>query len=158
MGRGQFAVAPACCAVVEDAEAGIDAALAAGMWAIGLGRRTARRSRPHALRQLAGSGWPTVRAGSWRLPRGRWRKAAFDPAAKAIRRRIFTIGNGAFCLRGTLEEGYPGDMPACFVHRVWDDMPIISPSWPTSRAGLAWMCGLTGSGFGRTGATVSYRR
>jgi len=28
------------------------------------------------------------------------------------------------CLRGAFEEGYPGDMPACFMHRVWDDMPI----------------------------------
>lgn len=33
----KLGVAPAACAVVEDAEAGIDAALAAGMWAIGLG-------------------------------------------------------------------------------------------------------------------------
>ena len=30
-------VPPAFCAVVEDAEAGVDAALAAGMWAVGLG-------------------------------------------------------------------------------------------------------------------------
>jgi kojibiose phosphorylase len=34
---GRLGVVPAFCAVVEDAEAGIDAALAAGMWAIGLG-------------------------------------------------------------------------------------------------------------------------
>ncbi|HSN78029.1 MAG TPA: hypothetical protein VL334_23390, partial [Anaerolineae bacterium] len=51
-------------------------------------------------------------------------EAAFDPAGQGHNETIFTIGNGAFCLRGSLEEGYPGDMPACFVHRVWDDMPI----------------------------------
>ena len=37
---------------------------------------------------------------------------------------VFTIGNGAMCSRGVFEEGYPGAMPACFVHRVWDDMPV----------------------------------
>ncbi len=37
---------------------------------------------------------------------------------------MFTIGNGAMCSRGVFEEGFPGAMPACFVHRVWDDMPV----------------------------------
>ena len=37
---------------------------------------------------------------------------------------VFTIGNGNLCVRGAFEEGYPGDMPASFMHRLWDDMPI----------------------------------
>ena len=48
----------------------------------------------------------------------------FDPASQHHMETVFTTGNGAMCLRGAFEEGYPGDMPACFMHRVWDDMPV----------------------------------
>ncbi|MCX7670304.1 MAG: glycoside hydrolase family 65 protein, partial [Anaerolineae bacterium] len=40
------------------------------------------------------------------------------------RETVFTIGNGNFCVRGSFEEGYPGENAASFMHRVWDDMPI----------------------------------
>jgi kojibiose phosphorylase len=119
----KLGVAPALCAVVEDAEAGIDAALAAGMWAIGLGPQE-RVGHAHVrFDSLQGVTLATVLTG---LGDAAWTvvEPAFDPATQKHQETIFTIGNGAFCARGSLEEGYPGDMPACFVHRVWDDMPI----------------------------------
>ena len=49
---------------------------------------------------------------------------AFDPDAQLHSETVFTIGNGQLCVRGSFEEGYPGDHPAAFMHRVWDDMPV----------------------------------
>jgi len=49
---------------------------------------------------------------------------AFDPDAQLHSETVFTIGNGQLCVRGSFEEGYPGDHPAAFLHRVWDDMPV----------------------------------
>ncbi|MEZ4771097.1 MAG: beta-phosphoglucomutase [Caldilineales bacterium] len=119
----RLGVPPAVCAVVEDAAAGIDAALAAGMWAVGLGPQE-RVGHAHVrydslasvtlaelLADLEDFVWTVV-------------EDAFDPATQKHKETIFTIGNGNFCVRGALEEGSPGDMPACFVHRLWDDMPI----------------------------------
>lgn len=119
----KLGVPPAACAVVEDAAAGIDAALAAGMWGIGLGPQERVGHAHLRFDSLEGVTLPQVLAG---LEAAAWTVAepAFDPATQQHKETIFTIGNGAFCLRGALEEGYPGDMPACFVHRVWDDMPI----------------------------------
>ena len=119
----QLGEPPALCAVVEDAEAGIDAALAAGMWAIGIGP-AGRVGHAHLrFDSTEAMTLPAVQAG---LEDAVWTVAEqrFDPATQRHHETIFTTGNGAFCLRGTLEEGYPGDMPACFVHRVWDDMPV----------------------------------
>jgi len=119
----KLGVAPANCAVVEDAAAGIDAALAAGMWAVGLGPQE-RVGHAHVrFDSLEGITLAAVLAG---LENAAWTvaEAVFDPANQLHKETIFTVGNGAFCARGSLEEGYPGDMPACFVHRVWDDMPI----------------------------------
>jgi beta-phosphoglucomutase len=119
----QLGVPPAFCAVVEDAEAGIDAALAAGMWGIGLGPLQRVGHAHLRFDSLQGVTLAAVLAG---LEDAAWTvaEAAFDSAGQLHKETIFTIGNGAFCLRGSLEEGYPGDMPACFVHRVWNDMPI----------------------------------
>ena len=49
---------------------------------------------------------------------------AFDPAKQHHMETVFTTGNGHFSLRGDFEEGYPGSRPACFMHGLWDDMPI----------------------------------
>jgi kojibiose phosphorylase len=119
----QTGAPPACCAVVEDAAAGIDAALAAGMWAIGLGPQERVGHAHLCFDNLEGVTVAAVLAG---LENAAWTVAepAFDPATQQHKETIFTVGNGAFCVRGSLEEGYPGDMPACFVHRAWDDMPI----------------------------------
>ena len=116
-------VLPTACAVVEDAAAGIDAALAAGMWAIGLGPQE-RVGHAHVrYDSLAGVTLADMLAGVencvWTVV-----EHAFDPPTQQHKETIFTIGNGAFCVRGVLEEGFPGDMPACFIHRVWDDMPV----------------------------------
>ena len=62
---------------------------------------------------------------------------AFDPAQQAHAETILTAGNGQHCLRGSFEEGYPGQSPAGFMHRVWDDMPLALtelanlPQWHT---------------------------
>lgn len=116
-------VPPAACAVVEDAAAGIDAAQAAGMWAIGLGPAQ-RVGHAHArFDSLEGVTLADIRAA---LEAASWTVAetAFDPTHQHHKETIFTVGNGYLCVRGVLEEGYPGDMPASFVHRLWDDMPI----------------------------------
>lgn len=48
---------------------------------------------------------------------------------------IFTLGNGYLGTRGALEEGYPGDHRATFIHGVFDAAPIIvtelanAPDW-----------------------------
>lgn len=119
----RLGVAPAFCAVFEDAAAGIDAALAAGMWGVGLGPQE-RVGHAHArFDSLEGVTLSALLSG---LEDAAWIVAepGFDPATQRHKETIFTIGNGAFCVRGALEEGFPGDMPACFVHRVWDDMPV----------------------------------
>ena len=56
---------------------------------------------------------------TWRIT-----EDAFDPGAQLHSETVFTIGNGQFCVRGSFEEGYPGDHPAAFMHGVWDDMPV----------------------------------
>ncbi|HEX5334368.1 MAG TPA: hypothetical protein VFW55_00715 [Propionicimonas sp.] len=49
---------------------------------------------------------------------------AFDPDTQLHGETVFTIGNGQLCVRGSFEEGYPGEHPAAFMHGVWDDMPV----------------------------------
>lgn len=48
----------------------------------------------------------------------------FDAADLRHQETVFTIGNGNFCVRGSFEEGHPGENPGSFMHRVWDDMPV----------------------------------
>ncbi len=121
------------CLVVEDAAAGVEAALAAGMPALALGPadrfggllgrgRVTRRDdlRGVTLDELAAAAafdpvWHVVQTG-------------FAPAAAAELHHtetIFTLGNGRFATRGTFEEGYPGESALTFVHGIWDDMPIV---------------------------------
>ena len=116
-------VPAAACAVVEDAAVGIDAALASGMWAIGLGPAE-RVGHAHVrFDSLEGVTLATITAA---LEKAAWiiAEPAFDPARQQHQETVFTIGNGNFCVRGAFEEGYPGDAPASFMHRLWDDMPI----------------------------------
>ena len=119
----QLGVAPAACAVVEDAAAGIDAALAAGMWAIGLGPLPRVGHAHLCFESLAAVTLADIQAG---LEAADWAvtESVFVADEQLHKETIFTTGNGAYCVRGSLEEGYPGDAPACFVHRLWDDMPI----------------------------------
>ncbi|PKO06327.1 MAG: glycoside hydrolase family 65 protein [Chloroflexi bacterium HGW-Chloroflexi-3] len=59
----------------------------------------------------------------------------FDPISQHHKETIFTIGNGYLSTRGTLEEGYPGEHRATFVHGVFDDVPVVftelanAPDW-----------------------------
>jgi len=117
------------CLVVEDAAAGVLAALAAGMPALALGPaerfeelpRYARITRRDdlcdvTLDELAAAagfdpGWHVVQDG-------------FSPATQHHMETIFTLGNGFFASRGTFEESYPGESALTFVHGLWDDMPI----------------------------------
>ena len=114
---------PGLCAVIEDAEAGVDGALAAGMWAIGLGP-AARVGQAHvrfddlaevSLRTLTDS----LETAAWTVHENR-----YDPTALNHKESVFTVGNGSMCVRGSFEEGHPGENAACFVHGVWDDMPL----------------------------------
>ncbi|MCA9868359.1 MAG: beta-phosphoglucomutase [Anaerolineales bacterium] len=117
------------CLVVEDAAAGVAAALAAGMAALALG--PAER-----FDELAG-GDPFTRRDDLRGitldelyaaadPASGWRvvENAFDPATQHHMETVFTQGNGRFASRGSFEEGYPGESALTFVHGIWDDMPI----------------------------------
>ena len=60
---------------------------------------------------------------------------SFNPAALHHGETIFTIGNGYLSTRGALEEGYPGDSRAVFIHGVFDDAPVVAtelanaPDW-----------------------------
>jgi len=119
----RLGVAPAACAVVEDAAAGIDAALAAGMWAVGLGPQTRVGHAHLRFDSLAGVTLAALQTG---LEAAAWSivEPLFSADGQQHKETLFTIGNGAFCVRGSLEEGYPDDAPACFAHGVWDDMPV----------------------------------
>ncbi len=59
----------------------------------------------------------------------------FTPSSQHHKETIFTIGNGYLSTRGALEEGFPGDRRATFVHGVFDDVPVSvtelanAPDW-----------------------------
>ena len=59
---GELGLDPTQCVVVEDAAAGVDAALAAGMWAIGLGPVERVGAAHIVLPSLAGANWSDIRA------------------------------------------------------------------------------------------------
>jgi beta-phosphoglucomutase len=59
---GQLDLAPEQCVVVEDAESGVEAALAAGMWAVGLGPEERVGSAHVVLSSLDGIHWDDLRA------------------------------------------------------------------------------------------------
>jgi len=62
-------------------------------------------------------------------------ETSFDPSAQHHKETIFTIGNGYLCARGVLEEGYPDERRATFIHGVFDDAPLVfselanAPDW-----------------------------
>lgn len=114
-------VAPGQCLVIEDAESGIAAAVAAGMVSVGLG--------PQERVGLADLVLPNLhrvqvedllRAADWRVVENR-----FDPNHKHHRETVYTIGNGYLGTRGTFEEGYPDQRQATLIHGIWDDVPLV---------------------------------
>jgi kojibiose phosphorylase len=116
-----LSVAPGRCVVLEDAAAGIEAALAAGMWAVGLGPLE-RVGQAHALiPNLAGVDLARL---SGLVTDGAWTIRRTGGCDDHHLETIFTIGNGHISLRGSAEEGAPGENAASFMHGVWDDMPV----------------------------------
>lgn len=111
-----------CCLVVEDAAVGIAAGLSAGMWTLGVGP-AARVGHAHArVDDLTNVDLAALRA---LLESASWTVAEPVPSPRPRHAEtVFTIGNGSFCVRGSYEEGHPGQAPASFMHRVWDDMPV----------------------------------
>jgi len=59
----------------------------------------------------------------------------FNPKSQHHHETIFTVGNGYLATRGALEEGYPGDRRATFIHGIFDDAPVVitelanAPDW-----------------------------
>ncbi len=127
------------CVVVEDAAAGIDAALAAGMWAVGIGPQE-RVGHAHVLFPdlahvtadtfIAALAEAQQQASLWTVS-----ETTLDPARLPAQETVFTVGNGYVGTRGTFEEGYPGREPVTLVHGLWDDVPIVftelvnAPNW-----------------------------
>lgn len=122
---------PAQCLVVEDAAAGIEAALAAGMPALALGPRerfeglggTSRRfSRLDSLEGVTLDQLQAITGGEkgWVVTQD-----DFDPSNLHHMETVFTTGNGYFSSRGTFEEGYPGDHALTLAHGVFNDVFIF---------------------------------
>lgn len=122
---------PGECLVVEDAAAGIEAALNAGMPCLALGP-AARFAEIEAhfgpvprCDSLAGLGLADLHVAARRDPTWTVSQDGLEPARQHHLETVFTTGNGYFCSRGSLEEGYPGDHALTLAHGVFDDGPII---------------------------------
>lgn len=134
-------VPPGECLVVEDAAAGIEAALAAGMHALALGPAerfdipTLRNGRFARRESLKGVELTDLQAlvetdSTWIVDENR-----FDPARQQHQETVFTLGNGYFATRGSFEEGFPGELTTTLAHGIFDDVPIVMtelanlPNW-----------------------------
>jgi beta-phosphoglucomutase len=132
---------PSECLVIEDAAAGIEAALNAGMPCLALGpaeRFTSIEDRygPIPRRDdLSGIQMADLEATARRDPSWKIAQSDFRPEQQHHKETIFTTGNGYFCSRGSFEEGYPGDQALTLAHGVFDDIPIVRtelanlPNW-----------------------------
>lgn len=124
----QLQVSPGRCAVVVGTAAGIEAALAAGMWAVGLGS-PARLGRAHVCfadaQALAEADLEAAISELATAHRG-WlvEENEYAPSRLGHKETIFTLGNGYLCSRGAYEERYPNETRTTFIHGVFDDMPI----------------------------------
>ncbi len=124
----QLGVSPYQCVVVEDAASGIEAALAAGMWAVGIGTRK-RVGRAHAyfadMEALNKADLEMVIAELKNVQQG-WliEENEYIPTNLGHKETIFTTGNGYLCSRGVYEERHPAETRATFIHGVFDDAPI----------------------------------
>lgn len=122
-------VPPAHCLVVEDAAAGIEAALDAGMGALALGpaARFAHLASSNLTRRdhLQGVGLADLQAAM--VADDHWVVAEeqFAPQKQSHKETVFTIGNGYFASRGSFEEGYPGESALTFAHGVFNDAPVF---------------------------------
>jgi beta-phosphoglucomutase len=127
----QLGVPPGQCLVIEDAEAGIEAAHAAGMAVVGLGPHERVGTAELVLPNLEGATLNTLRhVVLWRVA-----ESGFSAENQHHHETVFTIGNGYLSTRGTFEERYARDTQATFIHGIYDDRPITftelanAPDW-----------------------------
>jgi kojibiose phosphorylase len=84
---------------------------------------------------------------------------SFDPRGLRHQETIFTLGNGYLSTRGALEEGYPGDHRATFMHGVFDAAPIIFTELANAPDWLPLTIHLNGDRFSMdTGTVESFHR
>jgi trehalose/maltose hydrolase-like predicted phosphorylase len=84
---------------------------------------------------------------------------AFDPEIQHHHESIFTIGNGYFSTRGALEEGFPGDSRATFVHGVFDAAPVVFTELANAPDWLPFAVYLNGERFSlNSGLVTSFER
>ena len=113
-------VFPGECVVIEDARAGVEAAHAAGMVAVGIGPTERVGAAELVCPNLDGATYfELARAATWRVT-----ETQFEPENQAQYETVFSLGNGYLGTRGSFEERYPLDKPATLVHGIWDDVPI----------------------------------
>ncbi len=123
----QLNVPPGGCLVVEDAAAGVQAGLTAGMMTLALGPADRFADLPAIANRrdsLENVTLDELRAMTAVDPQWVVTQPTFDPAAQHHMETVFTLGNGYFSTRGAFEEGYPGDKAITFAHGVFDDMPV----------------------------------
>ncbi len=136
----RLGIMPHHCLVVEDAEAGIEAALAAGMAALALGpaeRFGGLLQQPQVIHREHLQQVTVAELETAVQPNPTWviTQTAWQPTQQHHMETIFTTGNGYFASRGSLEEGFPGDVSLTFAHGIYDDMPIVRtelvnlPNW-----------------------------
>ncbi len=129
-GAALLNVPPDQCLVVEDAAAGIAAAVSAGMPALALGpaERFDTLLRQHNRVQRCDSLADVSLADLAQIlrPDETWLvlQPEFDPAQQHHMETVFTLGSGYFASRGSFEEGYPGERPLTLAHGIFDDMPV----------------------------------
>ena len=126
----QLNVPPANCLVIEDAEAGVAAAISAGMAVLAVGPH-ARFAKllAHENRIMNCPDLRTITLAQLHaiIPDDEtWivLQDEFNADSQHHMETVFTIGNGAFATRGSLEEHYPGDHALTLAHGIFDDMPV----------------------------------
>jgi beta-phosphoglucomutase len=138
----QLNLHPGQCLVMEDALAGVEAALAAGMPVLALG--PAERFGPrlgHVARRESLEGVTLAELEVITEPDPLWSvvEEEFNPKRMHHMETVFTTGNGYFASRGSFEEGYRRESALTFAHGIYDDMPIVFtelvnlPSWLDGR-------------------------
>jgi len=160
-------VSPANCIVVEDAAVGVEAALAGGFWAIGLGPEERVGAANLVFPDLAGVTLNDIRrirqrATSIQHPvMTYWHitETEFNPDILHHKETVFTIGNGYLGTRGAFEEGYPDAWPATLVHGVFDDAPQVYTELANVPNWLPFLLFVNGERFGMDrGTLLSYKR
>ncbi|MFW6119069.1 MAG: beta-phosphoglucomutase [Planctomycetota bacterium] len=147
----QMGIPPFHCLVFEDAESGIEAALAAGMKAIGVGPRRVLPNAPECITDYDEIDIEALLdAGrTWRPPAEPWTLAETRYAPRRCRywESVFALSNGYLGVRGSYEE--EGETasdayPATFINGIYDYKPynhVISfPGFPPRMHAVVNVC------------------